>query len=972
LNPEPVDSELESVLADYLAADAAGLAPDREELLRRHPALAEELKGFFLGHDQMRRVTAPVRQVLVATRATASRAAVAPALSPGRTVGAYELLEELGRGGMGVVFKARHAGLGRLVAIKMILAGELASPAEVRRLRAEAEAVAALDHPNIVPLYEVGEEDGQPYFAMKLIAGTTLTARVPEFRKDPAAAARLLATLARAVHHAHERGILHRDLKPANVLLDAEGRPYLTDFGLARRLGGSGSTRTAVAAGTPSYIAPEQASGPPHAVTTAADVYGLGAILYELLTGRPPFRGPTSLDVLRQLLHEEPQRPRASSPAVPRDLETVCLKCLEKDPLRRYSSALALAGDLEAFARGEPIQARPIGGLERFGRWCRRQPVVAGLTLALAASLLAGLGASLALWRQAERNYRLSEQRLEEVELERSRKEGSFRQAHRAVSDFNALLGENLQGLPGTQPLRKKTLDLTRRYLEEFLKRHGETAALRADLADARLQLAHVLHALGANRPALEEARKAKLLFADLLHEDGRNAALRRKLGEAQGLTAVLHAELGESALALEGYRQAVASYEEAGRVDTDAPATRSALALVTNNLGSLHRNAGRLNDARLEWEKSFGLYSRLVREQPGSVRFRMGLARVLHNLAVLHFDEGRTSQALEASKQSCEIQKRLLKEFPQSLDFRHGLAVELHHLAMTLGAAGDRAAARKADREALDLREKLARENPDVTDYQVALAASCMSYGVRESESGRKGEAMRWFRRAEAILKGQVRRDPTRVQAQLDLSRSEFRIGVQLAGDRQRAEAIEAYRASCQVAAKLVRASPDFLDAREQLAQGLNNLSLLLSEEGNQDEARKTILQAIEQGRHLAGAAPSVPRHRQRLAVFFAVLGIVERKAGRLGAAADALAERVRVWPGDGTELIQTTAEYALLAAAAGGDERRRYIDQAFATLRRALEAGYPDLARLRRAPSLEVLRREPRFEAILQEHKR
>jgi WD40 repeat protein len=315
----------------------------------------------------------------------AATLAAQEAAALGELVGDYELLQEIARGGMGVVFKARQCSLNRIVAVKMILAGQLASPAEVQRFRTEAENAAGLDHPNIVPIYEVGEHRGQPFFSMKLVEGGSLSGRKKRFAGRRVA--ELLLCLAEAVDHAHQRGILHRDLKPANVLLDAQGQPHITDFGLARRLeGGCGLTRSDALVGTPGYMAPEQAMGRGRRLTTATDVYGLGAVLYELLAGRPPFRAETPLDTVHQVLHDEPIRPSRLRPGVPRDLEVICLKCLCKEPAGRYPGARALAEDLRRFLAGGPIMARPAAAWERAAKWARRCPAAAALA---AAALLA-------------------------------------------------------------------------------------------------------------------------------------------------------------------------------------------------------------------------------------------------------------------------------------------------------------------------------------------------------------------------------------------------------------------------------------------------------------------------------------------------------------------------------------------------------------------------------------------------------
>lgn len=296
---------------------------------------------------------------------------------------------------MGVVWRARQLRLNREVALKMIPAGEFAGPEAVRRFLNEAEAVAQLDHPHIIPIYEIGEAARRHYFSMKLVEGHSLAERLRQApRLELAAGVDLLIKVAHAVHYAHQRGVLHRDLKPGNILLDAQAEPHVADFGLARRLEGESQlTLTGAILGSPSYMAPEQAAGRADHVTTAADVYSLGAILFELLTGRPPFVGDTPLDTLRRAAEQEPPRPRGLNPAVDRDLETICLKCLEKSPARRYGSAHALAEDLERWRRGEPIAARPVPLRERTWKWARRNPALATLVVvaALAPALIIAL-----------------------------------------------------------------------------------------------------------------------------------------------------------------------------------------------------------------------------------------------------------------------------------------------------------------------------------------------------------------------------------------------------------------------------------------------------------------------------------------------------------------------------------------------------------------------------------------------------
>jgi serine/threonine protein kinase len=420
------DAALEVVYTEFVAREALGQRPSPADFCARFPQWREGLAQLFEIHDTLagNSTLAPAGDgdTWFSSDKRGWAAARPSLVAAGRRVGNYELLGELGRGGMGVVYRARQLGLGRVVALKMILAGDDAGPHERARFRAEAEAAARLAHPNIVQIHEVGEHEGRAFLSLEYVEGGSLEALLSGKPWPARESGHLVETLARAMQHAHEHGIVHRDLKPANVLLAGVGSrpdnflplaprlliPKIADFGLARRLWNQSAERpaaldlTAAGAilGSPAYMAPEQAAGDGRQVGPAADVYALGAILYELLTGRPPFSATSALETLERVRTREPLPPGKLLPGLPRDIETICLKCLHKEPGRRYLSAAALADDLGRFLRGEPIQARPIPAWEKAWKWARRRPVMAALLAALVAVTLVGLTSVTYLWRQ--------------------------------------------------------------------------------------------------------------------------------------------------------------------------------------------------------------------------------------------------------------------------------------------------------------------------------------------------------------------------------------------------------------------------------------------------------------------------------------------------------------------------------------------------------------------------------------------
>ncbi len=432
--PPNSDVSLDDALEQVVLALESNAPLDRERLLAQFPQWTGDLNQFIDNWLAMEQTTAPLAE---------SQPLVFDAPSDhlnGKIIGDYELLELISTGGMGVVYRARQISLGRVVALKMVLN----AVRDKTRFRIEAEAAASLHHANIVSIHEVGEFEGQPFLSMQYIAGGNLHDHLKPSPMAPRAAATLVRTIAMAVHYAHQRGILHRDLKPANVLLDAEHRPFVSDFGLAKQIGNSVElTRSGAIIGTPGYMAPEQAMGQVKSITVAADVYGLGAILYAALTGEAPFKTDSDLLTLRKVIEEPPVSPRSKRPELDRNLETICLKCLEKAPASRYGSAKQLADDLTRYLQGEPVNARPIWFVERRWRWCARNPAMAIISffagLMLTAVVLMSLGLA---WREylARMNAEFSSIReaamTEAVDLARVDAESKNQVAQQAVADL--------------------------------------------------------------------------------------------------------------------------------------------------------------------------------------------------------------------------------------------------------------------------------------------------------------------------------------------------------------------------------------------------------------------------------------------------------------------------------------------------------------------------------------------------------
>jgi tetratricopeptide (TPR) repeat protein/predicted Ser/Thr protein kinase len=517
----------------------------------------------------------------------------------------YELISLLGSGGMGLVYEARQIALNRPVALKILRNLGNASESELTRFHNEAQVVARMDHPHVVPIYEVGQSRGHDFFAMKLIPGRSLDRALGDYLANPRRAASLLATVAEAVHHAHARGILHRDLKPANILIDPEGQPHVTDFGIAYRLDGDGQqTRPGVLVGTPSYMSPEQAGGDHYQLTTASDVYGLGAVFYALLTGRAPLTGTTLFETIDLVRSAVPESPSKTNRLVPRDLELICLKCLEKEPTNRYPDARSLAEDLRRWLAGEPIAARPVGAVTRVWLWCRRHPVPSGLSAALVASIVIGMGLVTWKWQQAERSDRTS------------RKTARFL-AERVLREASTDLNPR-----SSNPSLREVLDRSAaRVVGDFHDEPEVEATIRETLGSAYASLgehqraeSQLVEALKLDRTLLGPSHPTTIHVASML------AALldaRGKTGEAETLLQD-NRKLARNAL---------------GR---DAAETLEA----DDHLGSLLRRLGRRDEAEPILRETLAARSRtLPTDDPA-------ILRSVRELCLLAVDRGNMAEA--------------------------------------------------------------------------------------------------------------------------------------------------------------------------------------------------------------------------------------------------------------------------------------------------------------------------------------
>jgi serine/threonine protein kinase len=736
--------------------------------------------------------------------ATAPVRGAVPAGSGWPKVPGFEVLGELGRGGMGVVYQARQCGLNRLVALKMMRSGAGASAEELARFRAEAEALARLHHPNIVQVHHIGEAGGHPYIALEFVPGGSLAEQLAGAPLPPRRAAELTQTLARAIQAAHEQGVIHRDLKPANILLqktsttdhtdstDKEKNagsspsvlsvqsvvdflPKITDFGLAK-LGGpeAGQTQTGAILGTPSYMAPEQAWGKSNLRTVgpAADIYALGAILYEMLTGRAPFKAETSLDTLQQVVSQEPVPPSRLQPKVPRDLETICLACLHKQPHRRYATAEALAQDLGSFLEGKPIRARPVGAWERAAKWVRRRPAGAALVAGVALSLLGGtavatyfaIQSEARAWeavhekhradeqaavarhneREANLNLRRARTNLREANKQRARAQSYSQKLLEALDAMTEVGDPDLVDLE-TNAARNPALWKALRFYEGLPhNKEDPDPAVRREMARTFSRTAAIKYLLGMPDQARADNLQALTLAQQLSTRFPEEAGYRRDWAQACHVQVYLCDAMKRPREALAA-AQRERSLREA--LPLDQPQDRWDLARVYHYL-ALHGSEERI--ARELSEKALALIEKADR-QGWTVQSKVLRTEIHLHLGRLSEKAGRPAEA-EAAYEQAEESGAVAVRHARWVGQAHSLlAKAYHHLAAMKWAAKSPQDAEELYLRALDLRKQVVRFHPNALRYLDELISSHQALADLYVSTGRpaKGETHVKERRA-------------------------------------------------------------------------------------------------------------------------------------------------------------------------------------------------------------------------------
>ncbi|MCI0642948.1 MAG: protein kinase [Gemmataceae bacterium] len=941
------EGRFNDIVAAHLEAVEAGQPEDWRQLQERYPHFATEIANFFTQQETLSNKMAPLRTLV--EQVTPAPGTRLGSLPHSLDVGDYRLVREIGLGGMGIVYEAEQKSLGRRVALKVLPWTATLDRQQLPRFRREAQAAAGLHHTHIVPIFEVGCADNVHYYAMQLIDGPSLAVLLDQRRRlsglspgdsdttcsfaatplpieeheSPNVAAvhanphpahergesappqasslstleatayfRQVATLgvqaAEALDYAHERGVIHRDIKPANLLLDGRGNLWITDFGLAKA-GAGELTRTGDVVGTLRYLAPERFRGQS---SPASDIYSLGLTLYELLTLRPAFTETDQDRLVPQVLEAEPPRPRHLDPRLPRDLETIILKAMAKEPGGRYGTALDMAADLRRWLGGEPIQARPVGQAERLWRWCRRRPALAMLTAALVAVFLAGFAGVLWQWLRAEANYRDADQL-------RALAEENLLRALETVDQFCTKVSQDvLLNEPGMQPLRKQLLETARDYYQKFVQERGDNPRLRKELGKAYLQLGRLVADIGSAEEALDLTRRAADVFDGLaLEQPGPEQAHDR---------ATAHHAVAIQCQALLRFPEARTALEIALGIEEDLSARfpqevayHSRLALILETAGLLDSNQHDFEPAEKAYTRALRIWEHLAGLRPGAPEYDRGRATIHARLAEVYRTMGRSKLEEDALQQALELRTLLAAAKPGSAEFLADLARSYDLLGTFYWKNRHVSDGEAALKQAITMWSQLAANNPPVTRYQRNLASSHTILGELFRLAGQPTEAEAAHDKAFEIRQRLAREHAKHTDFQADLAGSYHNLAILYRESRRLEKEEETHKKFMTIRKELAEKYPFVPSYQEDLAKVHNSMGLLHRVNSQFDPALVELQLAIDIWDRLAKKHPRRDRLPNQRARSEYNAALIYHERDQFAAAENAFRAAITTWEG-------------------------------------------------------------------------
>ena len=889
---------LAQILDEYLVGLERGQPVEPAELLARHPEMADRLRGYLSG------------------LALFQQAAAVPAVPPklggaeiGTLLGDFRLIREIGRGGMGIVYEALQVSLGRRVAVKLLPFSTSIHEKQITRFKHEAQAAAQIDHPHIVPVFAIGQENVIHYFAMQLIVGQSLAELIAELRDDSTesaaaetldhvnAVARMGVQAAEALDAAHEIGVVHRDIKPSNLLLDEKGKVWVTDFGVARCKSSDPLTETGYVVGSMPYMSPEQAKGLSALVDHRTDIYSLGITLYELATLRHPAEGPAQAETAIEYSRAQWQRPRAWNRSIPADFEVIVLKAMAEDRDDRYATARDLADDLRRFLEGVPILARPPSLGARLEKWARRHQRAVAASLGTLSLALIGVVFSLVMiaGERAEKDaaYRVASQSNLQAEKNYRRAEAKFKQTREVLDRFGARVNEMLANdLPGAEGVRRRLLAEMLPYYREFAREATHDPQLQADLALTYSKIGYLSEQTGSQAEAEQAYRDAQAIFERIVqNQPGSTDHLR-------------------------------------------------SLALCCNNVGHVLQKRGAMAEAQNELERALKIQQRLA-SNATTLELHSELATTNVNLGLLFNQQGKQQLAADHYQAALKIQESIGKTNPEHEANLNSLSATYSNLS-SLYLAAQPAVARRWVERAIAIQLNLVRQHPGRRSYQSDLALSYNNLGAIHSRLARWNEAQLCYRDAITIQERLVKIAPLVSNYQRDLAASHNNLGMAQTKAGALQDAAASFGSALELQQELVAANPRDLNLLSSLGGIYNNLGIVEQRSERWDEASAAFQQAIAHQRQAFDRAPEVARYRESLSKHYFNQAAVLRELDRPAEAAAMTVARRELWPHDQRRLLRIAADLAAICdELPAGDDRQRYLTEAQQIRSAAQKAG-------------------------------